>query len=104
MEMLELKSARPRFFITVFFCCTTLLVGCNISVTSDTSDTSDTSGTSAQLIQTESTSNFSMAPQKLGSDKYKSSSIIGEIARSEIASQKYNVTATFVVPNHTSNK
>jgi hypothetical protein len=110
MERLEFEFARPHFFILLFICCITLLTGCDINDNSTKSDNSDSDPDSSaeivltETVQTESTTNFSVGAQQLSSNQYKSSSIIGEIAGSKMESQKYKLTAAFVVPNKISNK
>jgi len=105
MERLRFKFevARPYFFVLLFICCITLLAGCNTSDNSTKSDSPDPDD-SAEISQTESTMNFSVGAQQSSSNQYQSSSIIGEVAGSKMESQKYKLTAAFVVPNKTSNK
>ena len=76
MEKFEL--ALPRFFISLFICCITLLAGCDNRNSHNSADPdSQKPDASAGITQAESEANFSVGAQQASSTQYKSSSIIG---------------------------
>lgn len=102
MEKLDFELFTSRFFIFLFTFCIALMSGCDKNNSGGSTPAKPDQAPGIEQPKTETS--LSAGAQQSNSTLYSSSSTVGEVAESKMKSQKYQLSATFVVPNKTSNK